>query len=87
MIEILSWNIQNGRGVDGRVDLARIAARIREPGAPDVICLQEVSRRMAELDGGAGDDQAAVLAAALPGYQAFFGAAIDLAGPGPDARR
>ncbi|MCU0933013.1 MAG: endonuclease, partial [Thiobacillaceae bacterium] len=42
-MKLLSWNIQWGRGLDGRVDLARIAGEIRRIGDFDVICLQEVA--------------------------------------------
>ena len=44
MIQILSWNIQNGEGVDGKISLNRIADTIFSMATPDVICLQEVSR-------------------------------------------
>ncbi len=79
MIRLLSWNIQCGRGVDGSVDLHRIAGTIRAAGETDLVCLQEVARRMPELDGGAGADQAAELAALLPAYEPVFGPALDLA--------
>ena len=80
MTGIVSWNIQCGRGVDGRVDLERIAGTIRTMGDADVICLQEVSRHMPELDGGAGADQVAVLAGHFPTHRPVFGAALDRAG-------
>ena len=44
MIQVLSWNIQNGEGVDGIISLERIADTIFNISTPDVICLQEVSR-------------------------------------------
>ena len=44
MIQVLSWNIQNGEGVDGVISLERIADTIFSMSNPDVICLQEVSR-------------------------------------------
>ncbi len=86
MTEIVTWNIQCGRGVDGRVDLARIADVIRGMGDPDVVCLQEVSRHMPEADGGAGTDQVAVLGGLLPGHRPFFGPCLDRAGKHADAR-
>ena len=52
MTKVLTWNIQCGLGVDGRVDLVRIADVIRTMADVDVICLQEVSRFNPELDGG-----------------------------------
>ena len=76
-MEVLSWNIQCGRGVDGRLDLARIARTIRAFGDPDVICLQEVMRHMPDLDGGRGIDQVAELARLFDGYESVFGAALD----------
>lgn len=84
MTELLSWNIQCGLGVDGRVDLRRIVSVIKEMGDPDVICLQEVSRFMPDLD-GAGADQVEALATGFPGMAPLFGAAIERhaqAGPG-----
>ena len=58
MTTILSWNIQAGLGVDGRVDLARIARTVRALADADVICLQEVEGRGS---GGPGDDAASVV--------------------------
>jgi endonuclease/exonuclease/phosphatase family metal-dependent hydrolase len=76
MTVILSWNIQNGRGVDGAVSLARIAEVIRATGKPDVICLQEVSRGL-ELPGAGRPDQPAELAGLFPDYEMIFGVAVD----------
>lgn len=76
MTEILTWNIQTGRGVDGRVDLGRIVSIIKAMGDPDVICLQEICRFMPGL-GGIGSDQVEILAAGFPGMAVTFGAAID----------
>jgi endonuclease/exonuclease/phosphatase family metal-dependent hydrolase len=81
-MELLTWNIQWGRGCDGRVDLARIARAAREAANPSVICLQEVAINFAGLPGSAGEDQLALLRDAFPDYQAFYGAATDL----PDGR-
>lgn len=76
-MQIISWNIQCGRGVDGKVDLGRISAVIKEMGDADVICLQEVSRYNPDLDGGLGHDQLDELATHFKGYNTVFGAAID----------
>lgn len=84
MTAILTWNIQCGLGCDGAIDLARIARVARALGEADVLCFQEVARNDPALAGGA--DQAAELEALFPGYQAFFGAGLDRAGPG-GARR
>jgi endonuclease/exonuclease/phosphatase family metal-dependent hydrolase len=81
-MKLLSWNIQWGRGMDGRVDLARILRTIHEAGDFDVICLQEVAVNFPGLPGSRGEDQVAELAAGLPGYTAVYGAATDV----PDGR-
>ncbi len=81
-MKLLSWNIQWGRGMDGRVDLARILQTIRQLGDFDVICLQEVAVNFSGLPGSQGEDQMAELSAGLPGYTAIYGAATDI----PDGR-
>lgn len=77
-MKLLSWNIQWGRGMDGRVDLARIVQAIRALGDFDVICLQEVAVNFPGLPGSRGEDQVAELSAGLPGYTAIYGAATDV---------
>jgi endonuclease/exonuclease/phosphatase family metal-dependent hydrolase len=67
-MQLLSWNIQWCRGVDGRVDPRRIARIIRELADADVICLQEVARGFDTLAGSDGEDQFAMLAEAFDGY-------------------
>ncbi|PKO73136.1 MAG: endonuclease, partial [Betaproteobacteria bacterium HGW-Betaproteobacteria-17] len=81
-MKLLSWNIQWGRGLDGRVDLARILRTIDQLGGFDVICLQEVAVNFPGLPGSRGEDQVAELSAGLPGYTALYGAATDI----PDGR-
>ena len=83
MTAILSWNIQAGHGVDGRVDLARIARTIRALADADVICLQEVE---GQGSGGAGDDAASVredqfetIQDLFPSYVAVIGAGVERA--------
>ena len=80
-MRLITWNIQWGRGCDGRVDLARTARVLRETGDADVICLQEVAVNFPELAGSGGEDQVSLLAQAFRGYTAHFGAGTDL----PDA--
>jgi len=75
MTKVLTWNIQCGLGIDGRFDLDRIAAVIISMGDPDVICLQEVSRGMPDLDGGT--DQPELLAKLFPDHEPFFGTGPD----------
>jgi len=75
MFSIVSWNIQYGKGVDGIIDLQRIADVIYEDGLPDVLCLQEVSRNDPEIDNGR--DQVYELKLLFPKYDYFFGASYD----------
>ncbi len=79
-MEVLSWNIQACRGVDGMTDPSRIVNVVRSLGDPDVICFQEVARCFPALDDGRGDDQAALISAEFTSYQAFFGPALDRIG-------
>ncbi len=81
-MKLLTWNIQWGRGMDGRVDLARITREIQAMGSFDVICLQEVAANFPGLPGSRGEDQMALLAAGLPGYAPIFAPATDV----PDGR-
>lgn len=83
MTTILSWNIQAGLGVDGRVDLARIARTIRALADADVICLQEVESRGS---GGSGDevesvreDQFETLRHLFPEHVGVIGAGVERA--------
>lgn len=77
MTVVLSWNIQNGKGCDGVISLERIAAVIKAMGDADVICLQEISRHLMLVEGGAAPDQIAEISALFPGYAVIFGAAIE----------
>jgi len=76
-MKLLSWNIQWGRGIDGRVDLARVAAVVREHD-PDVLCLQEVAVNHPGLPGGAAMNQAEWLAGLCLGYESAYGVGSDL---------
>jgi len=84
-MQLISWNIQWGRGADGRVDLDRVVAQARALADFDVLCLQEVSSGYPELPGCDGSDQFAALAQRLGGYSAVPGVATDTLGP--DGRR
>lgn len=77
MVAILTWNIQFGLGVDGRIDLARIARVATALGDADVLCFQEVSAGFAELDHGVGADQVAQLTALFPAHAPIFAPAVD----------
>jgi endonuclease/exonuclease/phosphatase family metal-dependent hydrolase len=79
-VRLVSYNIQFGRGMDGRFDLDRIAAAI--DGA-DIIALQEVER-LAVRSGMV--DQASELARRLPGYHWVYGPGLDLDASTTDAQ-
>ena len=78
MLTLVSWNIQYGKGVDGRIDLDRIADTVHKDGLPDVLCLQEVSRNYPSNDEGA--DQVKELEYLFPDYESFFGSIHDRSG-------
>ena len=76
-MQVLSWNIQWCRGMDGVVDPLRIARRIRELGDADLICLQEVTLGCDGLAGNSGEDQVAALSAAFPQHSAHYAASFE----------
>lgn len=80
-MQLITWNIQWGRGADGRVDLERTVAHARRLADFDVLCLQEVSAAYSELPGSDGRDQFQELADRLPGYTAVAGVATDTPHP------
>jgi endonuclease/exonuclease/phosphatase family metal-dependent hydrolase len=84
-MKLVTWNVQWGRGVDGRVDLSRIVDDARRFTDFDVLCLQEVASNYPELAGSDSTDQFAALSELLPGFTAIAGVATDA--PGPDERR
>ncbi len=86
-MELITWNIQWARGVDGRVDAQRIVRACRALASADVLCFQEVARGFPALAGSGGADLFAQLAAALPGYAAVEGIAVDAPGPGGAPRQ
>lgn len=86
-MKLITWNIQWGCGIDGRVDLARIVRKAREIADFDVICMQEVADNFPGLAGNDERDQFAELAALLPGYHRAEGYGVDLAGPAGRRRR
>ncbi len=74
-LRVVSYNIRHGRGMDGEVDLARIAG-VLNPLEPDVVALQEVDEgttRSGEVD------QARALGL-LTALEPAFGAFMDYQG-------
>lgn len=74
-LRVVTYNTHHGEGVDGRLDLERVAGVIREAN-PDLVALQEVDRR-ARRTGGI--DQAIVYAK-LTGLHGWYGAAMPFQG-------
>ena len=85
-MKLVSWNIQWCRGVDGRVDPARISRVVKEMADVDVLCLQEVARNFPCLPGSAGENQYETLAGLFPGYAVVKGVAIDVLDPEGEGR-
>jgi len=81
-MKLITWNIQWCRGVDKRVDPARVIADAKRIADFDVLCLQEVADNFADplLGGSRGEDQFALLASHLPGFTAVPGVAVDQIG-------
>jgi len=86
-MKLITWNIQWGRGADGRVDLDRIVSHAKRLADFDVLCLQEVSAGHDQLPGCDGSDQFEQLAARLPGYEPMAGVAADVLATGGGRRR
>lgn len=79
-MKLITWNIQWGRGIDGRVDLERIVRTARAIADFDVICLQEIADNFPGLAGNDDRDQFAELARLLPGYHLCEGFGVDVVG-------
>jgi len=77
VLRVLTWNLHHGEGVDGKLDLNRIAACIRESQA-DVVALQEIEY----MTGRTGQvDQPRELGR-LCGLSSVFGKNLDFQGGG-----
>jgi len=74
-LRVLAWNVHHCRGIDGRLDVARIAAVIRELD-PDLVALQEVDKNCTR---SGNVDQPAELSK-LTGLSVVFEKNIDLQG-------
>jgi endonuclease/exonuclease/phosphatase family metal-dependent hydrolase len=86
-VKLITWNIQWGRGIDGRVDLERIVGHARSMADFDVICMQEVADNFPGLEGNDDRDQFAELARLLPGHTMAAGFGVDNAGDAGRRRR
>ena len=75
-MKLITWNIQWGCGMDGRVDFDRIVATARSLADFDVLCLQEVADGFTDLAGSAGENQFHEIACRLPGYTAVEGVGL-----------
>lgn len=75
-MKLLTWNTQWCCGLDGVVSAQRIVDGARQLADFDVLCLQEIAQGYGDMPGAPGD-QPAELAALLPGFQLYFGAAVD----------
>lgn len=86
-MRLMTWNTQWCRGIDGRVDPARIVAEAKRIADFDVLCLQEIADNFPDprLGGSAGENQFEAIAAELPGYTAHCAIAVDH--PAEDGRR
>ena len=78
MTNILTWNIQGGKGTDDIISIERIANEIQAMGDADVICIQEISRDLVLDDSTSTPDQIAELASFFPDYTVIFGAALEV---------
>lgn len=86
-MKILTWNVQWFCGLDGVVDVARVVSAAKAMADFDVLCLQEVAINYPRLDGDASRDQPQLLREQLPGFEVFFGAAVDELAPDGKSRQ
>jgi len=87
-MKLITWNVQWCRGVDGRVDPARIAKHARALADFDVLCLQEIAVNYPDprLAGSRGENQFEELARRLPTYVPVPGVAVDVPSEGGGRR-
>src|SRR3974377_156434 len=88
-MKLITWNVQWCRGVDGKVDPARIVRHAKTFADFDVLCLQEVATNFPHprLPGSRGENQYAEFARLLPGYFPVPGIAVDVPAGGDRQRR
>lgn len=75
MLRVMTYNLHHGEGVDGKLDLDRIAAVIRS-AQPDLVALQEVDRKAKRTH---AVDQS-IEYARLTSMHGWFGAAMPFQG-------
>jgi endonuclease/exonuclease/phosphatase family metal-dependent hydrolase len=76
-MKLVTWNTQWCCGLDDVVSPRRIVDGARAMADFDVLCLQEIAVNYPGLAGGPAHDQPAMIGELLPGFQVFFGAAVD----------
>lgn len=76
-MRLLTWNVQWCCGLDKVVDVARIVREARAFGDFDVLCLQEVAVNYPRLPGAPAHNQPMLLRNELPGFEFFYGPAVD----------
>ena len=86
-MKLITWNVQWFCGIDEVVSVERVLREARAMADFDVLCLQEVAVNYPQLQGNAGFNQVARLRELLPGFEVFFGAAVDELGPAGQRQR
>ena len=86
-MQIVTWNVQWGLGMDGQVDLARITDHARALADFDVLCLQEIADNLPDLKGSRGEDGFSLVAGLLPGYHAMAGVGLEIITESGQTRR
>jgi endonuclease/exonuclease/phosphatase family metal-dependent hydrolase len=76
-MKLVTFNTQWCCGNDGIVSPQRIVDAARALGDFDVLCLQEMAVNYPQLLGDASHNQPELIKALLPGFEVFFGAAVD----------
>lgn len=76
-MKLVTWNVQWFCGLDNVVSAERVIDEARSMADFDVLCLQEVAVNYPQLSGNAGFDQVARVRQLLPGFQVYFGAAVN----------
>ena len=70
-MKLVTWNVNSLK-----VRLPQVLQWL-ETNPVDVLCLQEISINYPRLAGNPGHDQMEIIKGLLPGFQVFFGAAVD----------